>query len=441
MKTQAALASESSELGQLVRRCNRCGYCQEVCPTYLITPSEYEVARGRIHLLRMGLQEPEFFARNTDMFPHLEACLVCGSCAAVCPSGVDVERIIKLARHQALPVGTVGAGKRRFFRAGLADKGRLYRMAGFMRLGKGLLTSPGLARSTSGLGGMMAAGGSMMQGMADSPLGARYGLPFRVHAPQGVKKRGTVAYFLGCAPDAFSPRIGAATLAVLAHHGWEVIVPAVSCCGAPHQVAGDLDFARQLARRNLEALATLEVEAVVSECPTCVTHLRGYGELLADEPRYVEMARSLKARLGEATTFLARAGDPPPLNHLGRTATYHDPCHLVRGLAVSAEPRRTLARLAHFKEMKKADRCCGGAGSYGVFHPTFSFRILDQKMESVRATGADLLVTVCPSCVAQLRLGVTRAGLGAETVHLSELMARGLGFEPASALSQLVTRS
>jgi glycolate oxidase iron-sulfur subunit len=104
--------------------------------------------------------------------------------------------------------------------------------------------------------------------------------------------------------------------------------------------------------------------------------------------------------------------------------TYHDPCHASRGQGLSKEPREILRSLPglDYRELPEADWCCGGAGSYAFSHYELSRSVLDRKMENLKKTGADILVTSCPACIIQLAYGVRKHGLSVRVCHLSEVV-------------------
>ena len=116
---------------------------------------------------------------------------------------------------------------------------------------------------------------------------------------------------------------------------------------------------------------------------------------------------------------------PPAVPKAGLSATYHDPCHAVRGQGLSKEPREILKNIPglEYRELPEADWCCGGAGSYALSHYDLSRQVLDRKMENVKKTGADLLVTSCPACIIHLSYGVRKHGLKTRVCHISEVIA------------------
>jgi glycolate oxidase iron-sulfur subunit len=117
------------------------------------------------------------------------------------------------------------------------------------------------------------------------------------------------------------------------------------------------------------------------------------------------------------------------LRPLTRRVGYDDPCHLVHGQRVRAEPRALLAAIPgiEFVEIEGADQCCGSAGIYNITQNALSMRILDAKMEKIRAAGVEILVTGNPGCMFQFRYGAARAGVPLEVVHPVELLAGALG--------------
>ena len=106
------------------------------------------------------------------------------------------------------------------------------------------------------------------------------------------------------------------------------------------------------------------------------------------------------------------------------TVTYHHPCHAARGQGLVEEPAEILNQLpgVEYRQLPEADWCCGGAGSYAFAHYELSQRVLDRKMDHLKKTGADLLVTSCPACIMHLSYGVRKHGLNTKVCHISELI-------------------
>ena len=113
------------------------------------------------------------------------------------------------------------------------------------------------------------------------------------------------------------------------------------------------------------------------------------------------------------------------VEHEPVVVTYHDPCHAARGQKITNEPREILKKIkgVEYRELPEADWCCGGAGSYALSHYDLSQRVLDRKMENLKKTDADLLVTSCPACMIQLSYGIRRHGLKTKVCHISQVVA------------------
>jgi glycolate oxidase iron-sulfur subunit len=102
--------------------------------------------------------------------------------------------------------------------------------------------------------------------------------------------------------------------------------------------------------------------------------------------------------------------------------TYHDPCHLNRELGIKSEPREILKTIPdiEFVEMSNPSCCCGSGGSFNLSHYDLSLKILDKKMEGIRDTGAEIVVTSCSGCMLQLKDGAHQKGMKVEVLHLAE---------------------
>ena len=239
----------------------------------------------------------------------------------------------------------------------------------------------------------------------------------------------TVAFFTGCYINHVAPSIGMDTLSLLSRAGVSVRIPRdQQCCGTPMVASGDIDTALRLMRGNVAALSAAQPDAVVVACATCGTALRDvYPQLLAKlDPSLEEAARDLAARTYDITEFLTDVVSlptPPPLPRKLRL-TYHDSCHLCRGLGVQAQPRKLLEGIGNVDlvEMEGADVCCGGAGAFSFTQQRLSRAILARKTDSIVATSADVLVSGCHGCNLQISEGLARAQAPIRTLHTVQLL-------------------
>jgi len=195
----------------------------------------------------------------------------------------------------------------------------------------------------------------------------------------------------------------------------------------PYSGYGEMEQATNLARHNIDVFESTGVEVIVTDCATCGSFLKGYHALLKNDPEYAQRALSFSQKIQDISEFLTQSIDlRQDFGEVRAKVTYHDPCHLVREQKVALQPRQLLHLIPGLElvEMKEANWCCGGAGTYNLTHYELSMKLLERKMSNIAATEADLIATGCPGCLMQLRLGVKRKGLDCQVVHPIQLLDR-----------------
>ena len=402
-------------------QCVRCGLCLEHCPTYVETRLETESPRGRLYLIQAisdGVIEP-----TANALDHLDSCLQCRNCEAVCPSGVPYGRIMEQARSDALESGAAPLSWRLralFLREVIARPGRLRLFATALRASErvGLLS---IAQRLPFIG-TSATLAPRMRGRPFTETGL-------IARPEGAE-RARVAMLSGCIMPLAYGHVHRATARVLARNGCAVSAPAAQgCCGALHAHNGDLDTARALARRNIDAFLDEAPDAIVVNSAGCAAAMKEYGDLLAGDAEYRDRARQMSALVRDVHEYLVSLPFDAPAETLDITVTYQDSCHLAHAQGISAAPRQVLNAIPGLRlvEMEHADRCCGAAGVYSFTQAEMSLRLLDEKMLDAQSTGAEVIATANPGCLAQLEAGVRRAGGSARVRHVIELLDRAYG--------------
>ena len=414
--------AELLPLYDTIAQCNRCGFCQAGCPVFRVTGEEHSLARGRQAIARsLILGNLEL---TPDVFHALEDCLLCRGCTAHCFPAIKTDEIVTAIRHAYITRHGQPIWQRILFRTILSDSKKLETAARMALWAKrsGLAT---LAEKT----GILNLVDKRLQ-VANQVVPPMMGKPFlrgeqaQVPTPDKVKHR--VGYFASCGFSFQFPEVVEATLRVLARSGCAITVLDNTCCGRPAHSYGDLDAARGIARKNVDRLAgAMGLEAIVSECGSCSTHLKDYGNLLKGDPAYAEKAAALSKKVQSFSEFLAAAGENGGLGTLSGTVTYHDPCHLSNRFAkITAQPRKLLKSIPGmtYTEMPEADWCCGAAGSYTFLHHPEATGVLDRKMGNVEKTGADTLATECPACMMHLSYGARKKGLPIQVRHVSQIL-------------------
>ena len=408
-------------LPELISRCVHCGLCLPTCPTFAELGVEMDSPRGRIRLMK-NVHDGRLDADSAAFADHMAKCLDCRACETACPSGVSFGKLMEAARSQVVAARKPGLAqaivRRVAFRGLITSPTRLALFARFGHLSKRLgaravLRLVGLRRLAELL--------DLVPDRAptSAPLPARY-------AAIGPK-RGTVALFTGCVMRAAFSETNAATARVLARNGIEVLVPdAQTCCGALHAHAGERGDARVLAKRNIEVLEPLAVDAFIVNAAGCGANLKEYGWLLKDQPGWAERGERFSARVKDASEYLAAVGLAEPPGPVRATAAFDDPCHLIHGQKISAQPRALLAAIPDLVlvPLAEADWCCGSAGTYNVTQPELAARLGHRKAQHIVRSGAAMVVTANPGCQMQIEAALRREGSRVPVVHLMDLLDR-----------------
>ena len=378
--------------------CVHCGLCLDACPTFRITGLETESPRGRIYLMTQWKRGTLEF--DEEQVKHIDLCLGCRTCEAVCPSGVPYGRIIEAGRadvEDARRPAPKRLGSRLALRQLVAHPARLRLAGNATRLAQRLhLTS--IARS-----------GRMLP-----RLRARYCPPEGNIAPAFSERKHRVAFLVGCVMPILYPQSHYAAVKLLQLAGCEVwFPPGERCCGALFAHNGDLKGAERLREANTKTYRAGSFDALVVDSAGCGAHLKDF---------YPE----LKGRVKDLTEWLAEVGIPAPQKKVKVRVTYQDACHLAHAQRIKKQPRDLIRAVdgIEFVEMRHADICCGAAGLYSTLEPDMSQRILDQKLEDVLATKADVVTVANPGCQMQLEAGLRARESNMKVEHVAETLMR-----------------
>jgi len=404
-----------------ISHCNRCGFCQVACPIFRSTGHEAGVARGRLALLRAIIEGR--LEWNPEVEEPLYDCLLCGACTANCFPAIPTSELVIKARAQYLDKVGRKSIHRLLFDHLLPYPRRLHLAARAVALGK----NTGVADLAGALGLLKIFGhdlvhaNEIVERFPARPL--REKIKTGVHQGTGQSLR--IGYFVGCGVDIISQEAGSATLQLLKKIGRSIHVLENCCCGLPAWSYGDLKAARKLAGRNLAVLTAEKFDVIVTDCSSCASFLKKYTQLFDEGERQQKEAAAVSARVRDMVQLIHPMEALAPSPDAPVVVTYHHPCHASRGQGLSAEPEEILNRLpgVEYRPLPEADWCCGGAGSYAFSHYKLSQQVLDRKMENLKKTDADLLVTSCPACIMHLSYGVRKHGLSTKVCHISELIS------------------
>ena len=378
--------------------CVHCGLCLDACPTFRVTGLETESPRGRLYLMTQWKRGTMAF--EEEQVRHIDLCLGCRTCEAVCPSGVPYGRIIEAARAEVerlrrpTPKHTLSKVALRQL---LAHPARL-RAAGAVTRAAQALKLTSVVRS----------------GRQLPRLGPQFRRPTGNIAPAIGPRKHRVAFLVGCVMPILYPQSHDAAVKLLQLAGCEVwFPPGERCCGALFAHNGDLESAERLRDLNTSTYLAGEFDALVVDSAGCGAHLKDF---------YPE----LKGRVKDITEWLAEIGLPAPRKEVKLRVTYQDACHLAHAQRIKKQPRELIRSLPgiEFVEMRHPEICCGAAGLYSTLEPDMSNRILQEKLADLSATRADVVVSANPGCQMQLQAGLRAQRSGMRVEHVTELLAR-----------------
>jgi glycolate oxidase iron-sulfur subunit len=431
----------------VLQQCMHCGLCLPSCPTYLETGHERNSPRGRISLMR-AIADGELGA-TPGFADEMSYCLGCLACTTACPAGVDYGTLFEAGRAEAERSG-VHSGPARSLVRFLTLRFLLFRPWALRLAGRILWLY-----EASGLRALLRSCGSFA--LLPRRLGALEGQAFAIRRrfsdaiiapierPRG-KARHRVAVLTGCIQDIAFSDVNRATVDVLLANGCEVETPrAQSCCGSLHVHNGDLETARALAMRQIDALDPASYDAIITNSAGCGSHLKRYGHLLAGEPAFAARATVWSSKVRDISEWLVEIGfrrpAPPPAGARSLAVTYHEACHLCHGQRITSQPREILRSIpgVELRECPEATMCCGSAGVYSITQPGTATWLRDRKVRHIRSTQAEVVATANPGCQLHILKGLnsreSELGPSPRVVHPIVLLAE------AYAAQDLVTQS
>jgi len=429
------LANRLKELEEQLIICIRCGMCQSVCPLFDRTHREADVARGKLALLD-GLGK-NLFTNPDGVSERLNRCLLCGSCAANCPSGVNVVEIFIKARAILAEFKGLSPAKKLIFQKMLSNPAtfdQLTEWAGkfqniFIKKDKNT-QGTSCARVVSPL-----FGDRHFLPMSDKPF--RSSTP-SVNTPAG-KSGLKVAFFTGCIIDKIFPHIGQDVIDVFEFHGVGLYIPkGQGCCGIPALASGDMKSFEKLVEYHIELFNEEKFDYLVTACATCTSTIKKLWSSIykgrASKTR--EKIKELSQKTLDINQFLVNKikllhNDLNCIdkrdNKINETVTYHDPCHLKKSLGVFKEPREVIRASGNrLVEMEGSDKCCGMGGSFNLYHYDISSEIGEIKSKNISDTNCSTVATGCPACMVQISDMLAKKNLNIKVCHPIELYAKAV---------------
>lgn len=183
-----------------------------------------------------------------------------------------------------------------------------------------------------------------------------------------------------------------------------------------------------MARRLIAAFEPGNYDAILTNSAGCGSFMKDYGRhLFTDDPEWAERAAAFSAKVKDVSEYLHELGELRPMpGSIAARVTYHDACHLAHGQKVTSAPRELLKAIpgVTFVELADADQCCGSAGVYNFLHPEMARELQTRKVAAILDTGAQVVATGNPGCLAWIAQGLPRGASAPEILHPMELLDR-----------------
>lgn len=379
LSTDLLETPEGQTADKILRACVHCGFCLSTCPTYSILGDELDSPRGRIYLIKQALEDNEV---SDNSLKHLDRCLTCRSCETTCPSGVEYGHLLDIGR-KVMEQKSPRPWYQQLFRYTLRT----------------LMTSPKLF--------------SFLTTLAPWTRHHRRNTSLYHQVKSQAKtlpSDKTVLLISGCVQPSLAPNINLASKNVLQKLGYHILeTPQSECCGAVnHHLSGE-NSALQQARHNIDAWSQhldQGVEAIISNASGCGVMIKDYAHLLKDDPVYADKAKRLVKQTFDISEFLTGKDLSQFKKDSNRNIVFQSPCTLQHGQKLPGRVESLLTDLGFsLSAVKEPHLCCGSAGTYSIFQKTLSTQLRDNKLQSLQAESAEIIVTANIGCLLHLQKG------------------------------------
>jgi Fe-S oxidoreductase/FAD/FMN-containing dehydrogenase len=371
--------------------CAQCGNCIDVCDQYYGRQWESETSRGRWYFLRQYLEGKAEF--NQTMLDSFLLCTTCQRCNRVCQVQIPIQQMWD-------------------------------QMRGLVIQEKGYHTFPGFE--------MM---GSAFRRQMNIWAGSREERDKWMPSDVKPLPQGKVAYWAGCTASFVENDIAQNAVHILKEGGvdFAYLGKDEACCGIPFYAAGKWDLFAKAVEHNINELNKRGVEEIIISCPGCWVTLNHYYREWAPK---LGLKYDVKIKhITEVTADLVKEGrlkfTKVPKD--GGRVTYHDPCHIGRHAGIYEPPREILraipgVELVEMEHNRENGLCCGSVLSR-VGRPPAADAIGIYRMKEAEEVKADVLLTTCPCCEVQLRVGARAGNSPVRVLDFTDVVAEALGYE------------
>lgn len=399
--------------------CIKCGACLNVCPVFNSLAGQ---TYGYIYQGGIGAVLTAFFHGLDKARDPASLCLGCMTCKEACPVRIDIPQLVLRLKATIAQKGGLPWAERFVYNTFLKHPQRLdAAMKAAYYIEKRFADPDATVRHLP----------PPLNELTDAiSLPTLSATPLRQRLANIAHPKTTgqpkVALYAGCIGNYVYPETCEQAVDTLQKLGAQVYFPpGQGCCGAPAYFSGDTSTTLYLAKTNLAALEEENPDYIVTLCPGCAVMLKqNYPIIAKPNPKLNQRAKAIADKVRDFFQLVLQLVPVTTEPHTKRKVTYHDPCHLKRGLGIASEPRQLLQHCGfEIVEMADADVCCGFGGRVVLDYPQLSASVLKRKLDSIEASGAEIVVTSCLPCVLQLRGGLDKRHSQIKVLHIAELLA------------------
>jgi len=364
--------------------CNRsrCGFCKTGCATYAVSTLEPLSARGR-NTLAMAIIDG-VIEESDILVDKFLTCTLCGLCKEICPLQINTPEIVKTFRRHFIENGFHNLYVKK-----LVSNIKKY----------------------------------------SNPYGEPREIRTMWARNLSFSKKSKTLFYSGCVYPYRYPEVLKSTVQII--HGTANVSMNFAeqeelCCGYPLFVAGYQEEFEEVVKENTKLFLKNSIETIITACPSCAETFSKYIEYNGQADFKVYHVVEYLSELIDNNGFDVEVTIDFPLK-----VTYHDPCHLARYKRVINEPRKIIRSIAglEFREMRHAKfeaQCCGGGGGMLVVEPRLSMEVAKNRLKEAAETGADVIITACPTCKNMFDLAIKRGKDKLSTLDIFELLERAI---------------
>lgn len=389
--------------------------CKASCPTYIESSTEILGARGRAAILRKFNQGE--ISASDRLHESVFSCILCEACNKLCPLQINIADAVYKGRKSLRNFDKKAMLFNYLIKIAFKNPSATFKILKILKIISDILKIERLYPFRYFKKLDISAADSSFRGGTSV---------FRAPSP-----RGRIAIFTGCVVNSLYPSYGRALAKILNSLRYDVILPGGEvCCGAPLLELGLEEDAMKLAERNIQTFKNLNVESVISLCPTCVHFIkniykRRFGDCIDNVLDISQFLTAKASGFSEIRKVQYFQDHNASLINPETRAIYHDPCHSKYSLNISSEPRSILKTAGVNLIEPSESGCCGFGGTFGLLFEGLSEGILKNRLESYKK--ADIIITSCPNCILQLRSRIKDR----QVVHIIDIIAQITGKEHA----------